>query len=200
MPSGLVQRIIELLSGTPAPVVFALDGGSGAGKSTLASMLQRELDAAVIPLDDFFAANIPDHKWDEFTVDEKRKYVFDWNRVRREAIEPLRQGRLARWHSFDFAAGLRADGTYGMEKEVREREPARVIVLEGAYSYSPELADLVDFAILVDVPLEERHARLAAREDHEFLQKWHQRWDEVEAYYFSAIRPKSTFDFVIEGA
>lgn len=196
--SPIVDRINELISKKPGPVVVALDGPSGAGKSTLAAVLEKELSAAVIPLDDFFAAQIPDPKWDEFTVEEKLKYVFDWGRVRAEVIEPLRQGKPVKWYSFDFASGLRADGTYGLEKEAKQRNPARLIVLEGAYSSSPEVTDLVDFSILMNVPREIRHARIAAREDPDFLTKWHQRWDEVEDYYFHVVRPKSSFDLVIE--
>ncbi len=195
---NIVAQLQSLLAKKQAPIVVALDGGSGAGKSTLASIIAAEFDTALIPLDDFFSANIPDGKWDTFTVEEKLKYVFDWNRLRRHVVEPLLEGRPATWHSFDFQSGLRADGTYGMETESKEQKPARVILIEGAYSASPEIADLVDFTILVDAPVMERHARLEAREDHDFLKRWHQRWDAVEAYYFDQVRPKRSFDFVVK--
>jgi hypothetical protein len=68
---------------------------------------------------------------------------------------------------------LRPDGTYGTKREPIEREPAKVILIEGAYSAYPELADLVDLAILVDVPVGERHARLEAREDKDFDRSLH---------------------------
>ena len=194
----IVKRISNLLAEKGRPIVVALDGGSGAGKSTLAAMIEKELDTALIPLDDFFSANIADHKWDEFTIEEKLKYVLDWKQVREQVILPLVEGRPAKWHSFDFQSGLRADGTYGMEKEPKARKPAQVILIEGAYSASPQLEDLVDMAILIEVPMEERHARIAEREDPEFLETWHERWDEVEVYYFEQVRPKSTFDLVVE--
>ena len=194
----IIQQLQNLLSRKQNAIVVALDGGSGAGKSTLASIIKDELDAALIALDDFFSVNIPDSEWDKFAVEEKLKHVFDWVRLRNHAIMPLLKGQPARWHAFDFQSGLRADGTYGMEKEWKKLEPANVILIEGAYSASPELADLLDFAILVDVPIEERHVRLEAREDHDFLVKWHQRWDEVERYYFNQVRPENSFDFVVK--
>jgi len=194
----IVIQIQSLLAGKQHPVVVALDGGSGAGKSTLAAIIKDELDISLIPLDDFFSANIPDHQWDEFTIDEKLKYVFDWNRLRKDVIAPLLKSQSASWYAFDFQSGLQSDGTYKMEKYPKELSPAQVILIEGAYSASPELADVVDFAILVDVPIKERHARLAARDDHEFSNNWHQRWDDVEDYYFDQVRPKSSFDFVVQ--
>lgn len=85
-----------------------------------------------------------------------------------------------------------------MEQTPKEQMPADVILIEWAYCAGPEVSDLVDFTVLVDVPVEERHARLEVREDYGFLKTWHQRWDEVEAYYFSQVRPKSSFDLIIE--
>jgi uridine kinase len=137
----IVEQLQNLLSRKQNPIVVALDGGSGAGKSTLASMIKDELDAALIPLDDFFSVNIPDDEWDKFAVEEKLKHVFDWFRLRNHAIMPLLKGQPAKWHAFDFQSGLHADGTYGMEKECKKLEPANVILIEGAYSASPELAD-----------------------------------------------------------
>jgi uridine kinase len=180
-----------------APMVVAIDGGSGSGKSTLASMVADELGAVLIPLDDFFSAEIPDSQWDLFTVEERLASVFDWDRAREQVIVPLLEGRVARWHAFDFESGLRADGTYGMREGASEREPADVILIEGAYSAGPELTDLVDVAVLVDVPVEERHRRLEACESKGFVEKWHQRWDAVERYYFTRVRPASSFDLVL---
>ena len=179
-------------------IVVALDGGSGAGKSTLAALIQNEVDTALIPLDDFFAADISDRQWDQFTIEEKLKHVFDWKQVRDHAIEPLLKGNSAQWYAFDFES-QRPDGTYAIQTDISERNPASVILIEGAYSASSALTDLVDLAILVDVPMQERHIRLAAREaDKNFLQKWHKRWDEVEAYYFTQVRPKRFFDLIVK--
>ena len=193
----VVADIQRLQSSQPGPIVVALDGGSGAGKSTLASLIEDEMDAALITLDDFFSAHIPDSQWDRFSVEERLKYAFDWKRLRQHAVEPLLAGGPAKWHAFDFELGLRPDGTYGMKDDPTEVKPAKVILIEGAYSAHPALADLIDLAILVDVPVEQRHARQEARDDRGFLEKWHKRWDPVERYYFNQVRPGSSFDLVV---
>jgi hypothetical protein len=86
---------------------------------------------------------------------------------------------------------------YAMRTDFVEREPAAVIVLDGAYSTRPELADLIDLSVLTDVPVAVRHARLAAREDKQFLPAWHARWDAAEEYYLTQVRPKAVFDLVV---
>jgi len=193
----VLDEIQRLQSSRQTPIVVALDGGSGAGKSTLALLIENEVDTALIQIDYFFAADIPDKQWDVFSIEERLKYVIDWQRLRESAIEPLLAGKPARWHAFDFESGLRPDGTYGMRSDYIEREPAKVILLDGAYSACPELADLVDLAVLIDVSVDERHARLAAREDKDFLERWHMRWDPVESYYFTHVKPRSSFDLVV---
>jgi uridine kinase len=180
-----------------SPILVALDGGSGAGKSTLAAQLAQTLDAVVVPSDDFFAAHIADWEWDRRTVSERAGDVLDWRRLRAEALEPLLAGKSALWHPFDFESGLRTDGTYAMSRQLVRREAAPVIILDGAYSSGPQVADLVNLSVLIDVPTMERHRRLAAREDAVFLQRWHELWDEVEHYYFSVVRPREFFDIVV---
>lgn len=180
------------------PIVIALDGGSGSGKSRLASMVVAKVEAALIPVDDFFAADIPESYWRRFSLEEKLQKVFHWQRLREEAILPLLAGQPAQWLPFDFASGQRADGTYGMMPDPVRREPKPVILLDGAYSAGPALSDLVDWSVLVHTPVKERHRRLAAREDQAFLARWHQLWDPLEAYYFSQVRPPESFDTVVE--
>ena len=179
------------------PLVVAFDGRSGTGKSTLASLVAEDTGAAVVLLDDFFAASIPNADWDRMTVEERGVNVFDWTRIRSEAIMPLLAGRVARWHPFDFESGPGADGTYGMKTAAVEVEPASVIIIDGAYSSGPQLADLVDLTVLAETSETERWARLTRREEAEFLAQWHARWTAVEDFYFSSVRPRSSFDLIV---
>jgi para-aminobenzoate synthetase len=179
------------------PLLVALDGGSGSGKSTLGLLIKESLAVALVQSDDFFSAHIPDPEWDSRTVEEKFRDGINWRRLRTEALEPLLAGKTARWHPFDFVAGLRPDGTYGLQTDYVECAPAPVIILEGAHSARPELADLVDLSVLVEAPLAVRHARMAAREEANFLAQWHTRWDAVEVYYLTQVRPAASFDLVV---
>ncbi len=192
-----VEVVKRYTTSSKVPLVVSFDGRSGTGKSTLASWVAEKTCAVIVPLDDFFAASIPNAEWDRMTVEERGMNVFDWPRVRSEAINPLLAGKVARWHPFDFEAGQRADGTYGLTTSVTEIEPASVIIIDGAYSSGPQLADLVGLTVLVEAPEEERWARLARREEAEFLAQWHARWTAVEDFYFSNVRPRSSFDLIV---
>lgn len=192
-----IIKAIRQQMNMPRPFVVALDGGSGSGKSTLADCIAHELNIAIIPCDDFYAAHIPDAEWVKRSPAELVRDAIDWQRLRDEALNPLLAGQIARWRTFDFEAGTLDDGTYGMKPDLTERQPAPIIILDGIYSARPELADFVDLSVLVDVPIEQRHARLDLREDADFLNTWHERWDGAEVHYFTEVKPHDTFDLIV---
>jgi uridine kinase len=196
--SVVVAEVRRLVRDRGAPLLVAIDGGSGSGKSTLAALVAAELDAVIVPSDDFFAAEITDAEWDAMEPQERAAAAIDWRRLRRDALEPLLAGRSASWHPFDFEAGTRPNGTYPMSAKAVTREPASVIVLEGAYSCRPEVFDLIGLPVLVDLPTTERHRRIGGREENKaFVDAWHARWDVAEDYYFTQVRPPESFDLVV---
>jgi uridine kinase len=200
MLRAVLTRARHLLDVRRTPIVIALDGPSGAGKSSVATRLATELPAAVIPADDFFAADVTAADWNARSPAERARDALDWRKLRRLALEPLRDGRPALWHPFDFAAGERPDGSYATSATVVHRLPAPVILVDGAYSSRPELTDLIDLSVLIDAPVAIRHQRLAAREPAAILAAWHRRWDAAEAFYFAVIRPPTSFDVVLDAA
>ena len=179
-------------------LVVVIDGRSGSGKSTVARTVAQATDAVIVACDDFFAASVTNAEWDRRTPEQRAADAIDWRRLKREAIEPLRVGRTARWHAFDFLAGPRSDGSYPLQRISTELAPRPVVLLDGAYSARPELADVVDLSVLVEAAKATRQARLAAREAPDFLQQWHARWGPAEDYYFEHVRPPSAFDVVLQ--
>jgi uridine kinase len=189
--AAVVAAIHRLHAERGSPLLVALDGRSGAGKSTVAARLAGQVDGVVIEGDDFYAGGA-DAEWAARTAAAKVAGCIDWRRLRTEALEPLLAGRPADYRPFDFATGT------GLAAHTIRREPAPLILLDGVYSGRPELADLVDLAVLVELPDNlARRRRLVAREGPLFMTAWHALWDEAEDYYFTHIRPPATFDLVV---
>ena len=78
--------------------------------------------------------------------------------------------------------------------------PADVVILDGAYSGRPELADLLTLRVLLEVPRDVRRARLLRREGARYRAEWEARWTDAEDLYFDALMPRHRFDLVIDGA
>lgn len=201
MPRPAVDAVtaaIRARSPRARVLVVAIDGRSGSGKTTLCDAVAQSFDAVMVACDDFYDAGVTDAEWDRRTPGQRATDAIDWRRLKREAIEPLRAGRAAHWHAFDFLAGPRADGTYRMQPTPTVRASKPLVLLDGAYSARPELADVLDLTALVEATASARRARLKAREAPDFLQQWHARWDPAEDFYFTHVRPPSSFDLVVE--
>jgi uridine kinase len=186
-----VIRRIEELAQVTSPVVVALDGRSGTGKSTVSTWLAEHLGGTRVDQDDFYTGgDIED--WRRLTPSQKADRVIDWERVRTEVLLPLREGSVASWHPFDW------ETMAGLAPEVITAQPSKVVILDGAYSTRPQLADLIDLSVLVVLDDAVRRERLRQREGEDYASSWHQVWDEAEDWYFTRVRPPETFDLVIE--
>jgi para-aminobenzoate synthetase len=72
-----------------------------------------------------------------------------------------------------------------------------VVLLDGAYSARPELADLFSLRVLLDADREVRRARLLQREGDTYRAEWEARWGDAEDHYFGAVMPHAAFDLVL---
>ena len=71
----------------------------------------------------------------------------------------------------------------------------KIVVFEGVYSARPELRDLVDLRVLIEIPEKERHQRLLKREGQ--MGEWEKQWHRAEDWYFTTAAPRSAFDIVL---
>jgi uridine kinase len=171
------------------PLVVALDGRSGTGKSTLARLLRSSVDAALVEADLFYR-DMPDDQRAALTPEEGVARYFDWERLRDEALIPLRRGRTAQFCPFDWQRGS------GLASPVTV-EPRPLVIVEGVYSARPEFDGLVDLRVLIEVDQHQRQARLRKR-SHDPA-GWTTRWEAAEDVYFRRIRPPASFHLRVRG-
>ncbi|MCA9369652.1 MAG: hypothetical protein H6774_03320 [Pseudomonadales bacterium] len=187
----LVAVITALKNNAQHPVIIALDGRSGVGKSTLAKKVAEEVGGVVVTADNFWAGG-ENELWDNRSPEERVQLGIDWKRLAKEVLIPLRNGEAVSYRPFDFQTNK------GLSDTPITIAPHRVIVLDGAYSARPELTKLVDLSVLVQSSDDTvRRTNLVNREGATYMDDWHRRWDPAEDYYFSHIRPESSFDLVV---
>jgi uridine kinase len=163
-------------------LVIAIDGHGSAGKSTIAAAVAEAIGATLVHTDDFFDPAAP--------REPGLSGYYDWRRLRAEALEPLRAGRAAQFRRFDWARGRGLDGMVCLT-------PGPLIAVEGVFSASPELSDLVDRSVFVDTPEPERLRRLRAQTT---PSEWDDEWLKAEQAYFGLIRPPPSFDLIVSGS
>ncbi len=183
------RQLLDAVSGwradRPDPLVVAIDGHGAAGKSMLATVAGELLGAAVVHVDDFFreAGTATGESESPMAV------YYDWERLRREALEPLRGGARGSWRAFDWETNGYLPGLVAVE-------PTALVLVEGVSSTADALIDLIDRSVLVVTPESERATRLHDRIEDEV---WDDGWLAAERAYF-AQRPATWFDLVVSGS
>jgi molybdenum cofactor guanylyltransferase len=190
--SAILDLVAERRVGIDRPVVVAIDGPRCAGKSILATAVALQSGAAVLEGDDFYRNTLPrftpaqrDAMSDAAVVDA----VIDWQRLRDEALLPLRDGKSATFEPYDWDAD---NGRLAPPKTIPAGD---LIIVEGVYAARPELADLVDIAVYLGVDPQTSAARYPQRKNDP---DWARFWERGETYYFSAIRPPTSFDIQLD--
>jgi uridine kinase len=196
-----IARLVAELERGAAPVFVALDGRSGAGKSTLAAAVVAELGrqhgvpVTMIEGDQFYAGGSA-ATWDRRSAVERAAHGIDWRR-QRAALSELRTHGVAAWHPFDWDAPDWDAEVAPLQSEPIRSVIAPIVILEGAYSARPELHDLLDLRVLLDVATDLRRRQLLDREGEEYRADWESRWSAAEDHYFGTVMPPHRFDLVL---
>ncbi len=171
-------------------LIVGIDGAGGAGKSTLARGISDAFPGrvSIVRCDDFYRPLI-DAQYSRLTPEEAYENYFDWQRLRDEALIPLRGGKSARYRRYDWSTDRIAEWI-----EVESRE---IVLVEGVFSTRPELRPLLDVAIFIETPREERIRRMSARP--QGSTSWMDHWMAAEDWYLEHIAPHRRADLVIEG-
>ena len=184
-----VVASIRAARASRAPLVVAIDGGGGAGKSTLAKGTRDRLGVVSILEADHFLRALNEYPASRLAPDEAYRLYSEWERMRDDALMPLRRGRAARYQRYDWATDRLSEWIVV--------EPNEVVLIEGVYSTRPELRPLIDIAVFVETPRDERLKRMRARAH--VANDWMTPWMAAEDWYFANLRPAEHADLVVAG-
>jgi uridine kinase len=186
----VVSDAIDAAQPEGPAVIVAIDGRSGTGKSSLASELALlRGDVSIIEGDDFYRP-LNESTRAALTPLEAVDLLFDWERMRDEALAPLVRGEDARYRRYDWEAERLGEDVVAV--------PARgVVVVAGVYTARPALRGHYDLIVVVEVPPELSLARQLERgeEDREQIE----RWRAAEDWYFDRQDPRRVANLVIDG-
>lgn len=152
--------------------VVAVDGLGGAGKSTVADGLAAEVSASVVHLDEI--ATWPDGP--------------DWDRLQREVLAPLIEGRGAHYVAWDWST-MRLN-------HHRSVAPGGIVIVEGSGSAASRVTSYVSLAIWVECPHDLRFERTIQRDGSEVIGAW-KHWSEWEKKYLTADDPRPRVDAIV---
>ncbi|MFZ5816475.1 MAG: uridine kinase family protein, partial [Bacillota bacterium] len=146
-PYGSFSEFLAGLEGLPRrrrTLLVGIDGCGGSGKSTCGRLLaEARPDVTLVHMDDFYrpAAERP-----EGTARTKPIGAdFDWERVRRQVLEPLLRDQPGRYQAYDWGAD-RVGGPW------RVVPVGGIVAVEGVTATRAELRELYDFRIWVECP------------------------------------------------
>ena len=168
----LLAAIDRALAENPR-VLLAIEGGAASGKSTLADLLTAIYpDTVLFHADDFFLR--PEQR-------TAARYAqpggnLDRERLESEILAPISRNEVAIYRPFDCR-------TLSLQEPVTVL-PGRLNIVEGSYSFHPELARYYDLSVFLDISPETQRSRILERNGPEWGQQFFDRWIPLEQTYF----------------
>ena len=182
----VTERLRELTAGDAERILIAIDGKCASGKTTLGYYLQKEFDANLFHMDDFF---LQKEQRTPKRLEETGGNV-DYERFRKEVLEPLLAGEAVEYRPF-CCSTLQIG-------EMRKILPKRVNLIEGSYSQHTYFGDIYDIKVFMEIEPEKQLENIRMRNGEEQLEVFKERWIPKEEAYFKAFQIKEKSDIIVE--
>ncbi|RMG39696.1 MAG: hypothetical protein D6719_12735 [Candidatus Dadabacteria bacterium] len=187
-----VDSILEAINyryETKPLALVAIDGVGGAGKSTLARELAyRSESILVVQTVNFYRPMDPKTRYN-LTPEEGYMLYYDWERLRDQVLIPLSQGKPCRYQRYSWVESKLKDWV--------EIHPQGIVLVEGVFSFRPELRRYYDFSIFVTASESERYRRQIVRKENP--KEWIERWMAAENWYIKHHAPQDAADLLVDG-
>lgn len=188
-------------------VIVAVDGIDGAGKTVFADGLAAvfaEDGSAVFraSIDDFHRPRAERHARGRTSPQGFYLDSFDYATFRRVLVDPFRAGRqTAAATGFQLAA-FDVDRDAPIESAWVTAPRDAVLIVDGIFLHRPELRDLWDWSVWLDVPVDVAFQRMAERDgsDPDFLAPSNARYRNGQDLYQRAAGPRVAASAIVDNA
>jgi uridine kinase len=173
-------------------LIIAVDGCGGAGKSTLCHALAAKIEpwanSQVLTLDEFYRP-ISAIQRSQLQQLQARAAYFNVEAFKHNVLSPLHGGLGASYKPFHWLDGE--------QDQAVELLPTGVLIVDGVFSFSKPLRDLIHLSIFVDTSLPVRKQRLLARP--QLDSQWVSHWQATESWHHQHEHTSTAVDFVLSG-
>lgn len=181
----IFDKIKETLESKPCAVI-AVDGMCASGKTTLAGHLSEEFGFEAIHMDDFF---LPFDMRTAERLSQPGGNVH-YERFTDEVIIPLKENKDFEYSVFDCSSGK-----YGKKRKIHHCRP---VIIEGAYSLHPQIPDIYDLKIFLQISSEAQLERIKMRNGDQALEVFKEKWIPFENNYFDTFGIREKCDIITE--
>lgn len=188
-------------------VVVAVDGGDGAGKTTFADGLAEVFaeDGSTVfraSADDFHRPRVERYARGRHDPEGFYRDSFDYATLRRVLLDPFREGwQTAATTGFQLAAfDLVRDAP--LEAAWVSAPKDAVLIVDGIFLHRPELRDLWDCSVWLEVPVDMRFARMALRDgtDPDPFARENERYRVGHDIYVREADPRGAASIVVDNS
>ena len=197
----------EARRGRAGRVILAVDGIDGAGKTVFADGLAdafAEEGVAVYraSIDDFHRPRAERYARGRRSPEGFYLDSYDYATFRRVLLDPFRDGaQTAGSTGFQLDAfDLRRDAPVAAQWVTAPRDA--VLIVDGIFLHRPELRDLWDWSVWLDVPPEVAYARMALRDgcDPDPHAAANRRYFEGQQLYLREARPREAASAIVDNS
>ncbi|MDH6111837.1 uridine kinase [Kitasatospora sp. MAP12-15] len=204
----LVEELADLLQHRKAPqrpLVAGLTGMDTSGKSRLATELATELGRRglahqVVRIDDFHHPRSRRYLPELPEPEQYYQHSIDFERAAKEVLQPVRvAGRLETTLTLldlptDTHTLVR---TYSVSADT-------IVLVEGVFLFRPEISDLIDLFVYLDVPedvvLSRGRVRDVPAQGEQVMGKYHTKYLPAQRGYLTAYPPEKHAEVIVDNA
>ncbi len=190
-----IQRMAELaqIQYKHHPLfVIAIDGCGGAGKSTLCQVLKQEIEpwahTQVLKLDDFYCP-LTKLQQQNLHNNHARDAYFNATEFKDNILQPLSKGIKASYKPVHWLDG--------QSDECIELLPKGVLIIDGVFSFSEALRDMIHLSLFVETPTLLRKQRMLARPQQDV--GWVDHWQSTESWHHQHESTADEVECVVRG-